>query len=62
MAEKGISYLNRNYDDYRKSLINITQQYYSDILPYLNDASIGSWFIELFADIADNLSYHIDRV
>lgn len=62
MAEKGISYLNRNYNDYRNSLINVTQQYYSDILPYLNDASIGSWFIEMFADIADNLSYHIDRV
>lgn len=62
MSEKGISYLNRNYDDYRNSLINVTQQYYSDILPYLNDASIGSWFIEMFADIADNLSYHIDRV
>lgn len=62
MAEKGISYLNRNFDDYKKSLMNITQQYYSEILPYLNDASIGTWFIELFADIADNLSYHIDRV
>lgn len=62
MAEKGISYLNRNYEEYRTSLLNVTQQYYSDILPYLNDASIGSWFIELFADIADNLSYHIDRV
>lgn len=62
MAEKGISYLNRNYDEYKRSLINITQQYYSDLLPYLNDASIGTWFIELFADIADNLSYHIDRV
>ena len=62
MAEKGISYLNRNYNDYKGSLLSITQQYYSDILPYFNDASIGSWFIELFADIADNLSYHIDRV
>lgn len=62
MAEKGISYLNRNFNDYKNSLLSITQQYYSDILPYFNDASIGSWFIELFADIADNLSYHIDRV
>lgn len=62
MAEKGISYLNRNFNDYKGSLLSITQQYYSDILPYFNDASIGSWFIELFADIADNLSYHIDRV
>lgn len=62
MAEKGISYLNKNYEEYRRSLLSITQQYYSDILPYFNDASVGSWFIELFADIADNLSYHIDRV
>ena len=27
-----------------------------------NDASIASWLIDINADIADNLSYHIDRV
>ena len=61
MSEKKISYLSRNYNDYKNSLLTITQQYYSNIFPYFNDASIGMWFIDLFAEIADNLSYHIDR-
>ena len=61
MAEKKISYLSRNFDDYRNELLNVTEKYYKDIFPYLNDASVGTWFVELFADIADNLSYHIDR-
>jgi hypothetical protein len=26
------------------------------------DASVGSWLIDINADVADNLSYHIDRV
>lgn len=61
MAEKHISYLSRTYEDYKKELLNVTEKYYKDIFPYLNDASVGTWFIELFSDIADNLSYHIDR-
>ena len=61
MSEKRISYLDRNFDDYKNSLLNISRQYYGDLFNNFNDASIGSWFVDLFADIADNLSYHIDR-
>lgn len=61
MAENKISYLNRNYDDYRKSLIEITRQYYPDVFANLNDASIGEWLIELMSDIGDNLQFAIDR-
>ena len=45
MAENKISYLNRNYDEYRKSIIEIARQYYPDVFANLNDASIGAWLI-----------------
>ena len=56
-----ISYLNRNYNDYRQSIIDITRQYYPDVFENLNDASIGAWLIDILSDIGDNLNYHIDR-
>lgn len=61
MAESRISYLDRSYDDYKNDILNITQKYYPDIFSNYNDASIGNWLIDVQADIADNLSYNIDR-
>lgn len=60
--DKGISYLNRNYQDYRDALIEMSKKYYPDLNVSFEDASVASWMIDLAADIADNLSYHIDRV
>lgn len=60
--EKGISYLNRTFDDYRNALKDFSRKYYPDMATEYSDASIGSWLIDINADVADNLSYHIDRV
>lgn len=60
--EKGISYLNRNFNDYRNSLLNYSKQYYPELEDEFNDASIGSWLLDIVSNIGDNLSYHIDRV
>lgn len=60
--EKKISYLNRTYADYKEALIAMSEKYYPDLSTSFNDASIASWQIDVAADIADNLSYHIDRV
>jgi hypothetical protein len=60
--EKGISYLNRDFHDYRNSLLNYTKQYYPDLVDEFNDASIGAWLLDVVANIGDNLSLHIDRV
>lgn len=60
--EKGISYLNRTFDDYRESLRDFSRKYYPDMATDYSDASVGSWLIDINADVADNLSYHIDRV
>lgn len=61
MAQNNISYLNRNYNDYKQSLIELTKLYYPDVFDNLNDASVGAWLIELLADMGDNLNYHIDK-
>lgn len=60
--EKGISYLNRNFEDYKEALIEFSKKYYPDLARYYDDASVAAWQIDLAADVADNLSYHIDRV
>ena len=60
--EKKISYLNRTYTDYKEALIAMSEKYYPDLSTSFNDASIAAWQIDVAADIADNLSYHIDRV
>lgn len=61
MSEKKISYLSRNFDDYKDSLVEFTKKYYPNVAESLNDASIGSWLIDMVAAVSDNLSYHIDR-
>ena len=62
MAESKINYTVRNYDEYRQSIIDISKKYYPDVFDNFNDASIGSWLIDVMSDICDSLNYHIDRV
>lgn len=61
MAERKISYLDRTYEDYRNSIMTLTKNYYSDIFDRLNDASVGSWLVDVISDVSDSLSYNIDR-
>ena len=61
MNENKISYLSRTFEDYKKSLKEYIGQYYPQIASDLNDASIGSWIIDMVAAIGDNLSYYIDK-
>lgn len=61
MAKK-ISYTNRDFAGLREELINLTKQYYPELITNFNDASIYSVLLDLNAAIADNLHYHIDRV
>lgn len=62
MSEKKISYLNRTFDDYKQSLLDYVREYYPTIADKFDDASIGSFLIDLVAAVSDNLSFHIDRV
>ena len=62
MAENKISYLNRNYEEYRNAIIQNARKYYPDVFANIDDASIGQFLIDVISDIGDNLNYHIDRV
>ena len=59
--DKKISYLNRTFNDYKEALIEMSERYHPELNTNFRDSSIGDWLIDITADIADNLSYHIDR-
>ena len=61
MSEKTISYLDRTYGEFKNDIIEKSRKYYNDIFRNYNDAAIGSWMIDVVADVADTLSYNIDR-
>lgn len=51
MSEKKISYLDRTFEDYRRSLLNYVKMYYPQLTDRFDDATIGSWLIDLVASI-----------
>jgi hypothetical protein len=59
---KKISYAKRDFAGLREELVNLTKDYYPDLIKNTNDASIYSVLLDLNAAIGDNLHYHIDRV
>ena len=61
MANRKISYTDRDFEGLRQDLIDYTQQYYPDLIQNFNDASVFSVLMDLNAAIGDNLNYHIDR-
>ena len=61
MAKK-ISYATRDFAGLRQELVNLTNDYYPDLVKNTNDASIFSVLLDLNAAVADDLHFHIDRV
>lgn len=61
MSSKKISYLNRTFEEYQDALREMMAKYYPSLSNDIDDASIGSWLIDMASAIGDNLSYHIDR-
>lgn len=62
MSEKHINYNARTYEEYRAELLQFTKEYYPELAERIEDSSVGSWIIDLFSAVADDLSYHTDRV
>lgn len=60
--EKKISYLAKTFNDFREEFITLFKQYYPDVAESMNDASIGSYIMDLIASASDNLGYYIDRM
>ena len=59
---KQISYATRDFDGLRTELVNLTKNYYPNLVQNFNDASIYSVLLDINAAVADNLHFHIDRV
>ena len=59
--EKTISYLARNYNDFKSEFQKYTRKYYPSMMNDFQDASVGEWFIDLISALGDDLSYHTDR-
>jgi hypothetical protein len=59
---KKITYAKRDFAGLRQELVNLTKDYYPDLVKNTNDASIYSVLLDLNAAVSDNLHFHIDRV
>ena len=59
---KQITYAKRDFASLREELVNLTKQYYPDLITNFNDASIYSVLLDMNAAVSDNLHFHIDRV
>ncbi|MDE6285319.1 MAG: hypothetical protein K2M17_06190, partial [Bacilli bacterium] len=61
MSEKTINYTARDFNTIKSELIALSKQYYPEIADSFNDASVGSWILDLIAAVGDDLNYYIDR-
>lgn len=58
---KDIRYLNRNFTDFRKELIDYTKNYFPDTYNDFSAASPGVMFIEMASYVGDVLSFYQDQ-
>lgn len=61
MAKK-INYNARTFADYKKELNSLIKKYYPTVINDFNDASIGQFFIDINAAVADDLGFYSDRM
>tara|TARA_R110002020_G_scaffold275176_4_gene490408 strand:- start:307 stop:2184 length:1878 start_codon:yes stop_codon:yes gene_type:complete len=57
---KTINYLNKDFSDFKNSLINLAQIYYPDTVNDFSEGSPGTMFIEMASYIGDVLSFYTD--
>jgi hypothetical protein len=59
-TKKEISYLGKDFGQFKKNLIDFTKQYFPDTYTDFSDASPGGVFIEMAAYVGDVLSFYAD--
>lgn len=57
---KDISYLGKDFGQFRKNLIDFTKQYFPDTYTDFNESNPGMLFIEMASYVGDVLSYYTD--
>jgi len=58
---KDVSYLSKNFGEFRQNLIEFAKAYYPSTYNDFNEASPGMMFIEMAAYVGDVLSFYIDN-
>jgi len=58
---KEVKYLNKDFLDYRQSLIDFSKVYFPNTYTDFNEASPGMMFVEMAAYVGDVLSFYIDN-
>jgi hypothetical protein len=59
--KKDISYLGKDFSQFKQNLINFTKQYFPNDYTDFSEASPGTIFIEMAAYVGDVLSYYADN-
>ena len=58
--KKDVSYLGKDFGQFRRNLIDFTKQYFPDTYRDFNESSPGMLFLELASYVGDVLSYYTD--
>ena len=58
--KKDITYLNKNYNDFRQTLIDFAKNYFPNAVNDFSEASPGTMFIEMASYVGDVLSFYLD--
>ena len=58
---KDISYLGKDFGQFRKNLIDFTKQYFPNDYTDFNESSPGMLFMEMASYVGDVLSYYADN-
>ena len=61
LANKDISYLNRDFSQFKKSLIEYTKSYFPKNYQDFSDSSPGTIFIDMASYVGDVLSFYLDQ-
>jgi hypothetical protein len=59
--ETNVSYLNKDFTSFKRSLINYAKSYFPDSYRDFNESSPGMMLIEMSSYIGDSLSFYIDQ-
>jgi hypothetical protein len=58
---RNISYLNKNFTDFRNSLIDFTKTYFPETYNDFTPSSPGMMFMEMSSYVGDILSFYLDN-
>ena len=60
-VKKDITYINKDFGQFRKNLIDFTKQYFPNSYTDFNESSPGMMFMEMASYVGDVLSYYADN-